>query len=251
MRLPGTRCARAASAPCGRVPTTATASESERTPAATVERLLIVLSVAERSPPPPGRPSGHRRPVRERRAADARRRNPAARYRRPARGAMVVLKRDSRRPVEPGARRPDHLAVYMGCCAKSPEGPGEPRQVRPRRQTSLRGALPGRAAVVERESEAAGVLGVRPSAPFRPLPPSGAPRRRRPQPGEGSSRERSAAQCLGSERRRRGSAPGAYSDWYVVSRTYFSPGARRWLPTSCGARASNADSTHVLARNRS
>ena len=122
MRLPGTRCARAASAPCGRVPTTATVSESERTPAATVERLLIVLSVAERSPPRPGRPSGHRRPVRERRAAHARCRNPAARYQRPARGAMVVLKRGSRRPVEPGARRPDHLAVYMGCCAYRGKG---------------------------------------------------------------------------------------------------------------------------------
>ena len=40
---------------------------------ARVERLLIVLSVAERTPPPPGRPSGHARPMRGRRAADARR----------------------------------------------------------------------------------------------------------------------------------------------------------------------------------
>jgi hypothetical protein len=36
-------------------------------------RLSIVLSVAERTPPPPGRPSGHARTVRGGRAADARR----------------------------------------------------------------------------------------------------------------------------------------------------------------------------------
>jgi hypothetical protein len=52
-----------------RVRTTATA----RTPAAAVERLVIVLSVAERTPPPPRRPSGHALPMRGRRAADARR----------------------------------------------------------------------------------------------------------------------------------------------------------------------------------
>ena len=45
------RCGRHASAPSGRVPTTATAGESERKPAPRVERLLIVLSVAERTLP--------------------------------------------------------------------------------------------------------------------------------------------------------------------------------------------------------
>ena len=97
------RSGRHASAPSGRVPTTATAGESERTPAATVERLVIVLSVAERTPPPPGRPSGHARPVRGRRAADA------------GRHAIRLLdigvlpeapwssSTSSRRPVEPGA----------------------------------------------------------------------------------------------------------------------------------------------------
>jgi hypothetical protein len=117
------RSGRAASAPSGRVPTTATAGESERTAAATVERLLIVPSVAERTPPPPGRPSGHARPARGRRG---RRRRPTAqsglsRYRRPPEAAWSSST-SSRRPVEP-ARRPDRLAVYMGCCANRGEDP--------------------------------------------------------------------------------------------------------------------------------
>ena len=45
---------RHASALSGRVPTTATAGEGERKPAAAVERLLIVLSVAGRTLPPAG-----------------------------------------------------------------------------------------------------------------------------------------------------------------------------------------------------
>lgn len=60
---------RHASAPSGRVRTTATAGESGRKPGP-VDRLLIVLRVAERTSPP-GRPSVDARPVRGRRAADA------------------------------------------------------------------------------------------------------------------------------------------------------------------------------------
>jgi hypothetical protein len=45
------RSGRHASAPSGRVPTTATAGESERKPAPGLERLLIVVSVAEGTPP--------------------------------------------------------------------------------------------------------------------------------------------------------------------------------------------------------
>ena len=106
------RSRRHASAPSGRVPTTATAGERARTPAAAVERLVIVLSVAERTPPPPRRPSGHALPVRGRRAADAGRHaigllDIGARGRRhgrpqPAAGA----------PSSP-ARRPDRLAYRI------------------------------------------------------------------------------------------------------------------------------------------
>jgi hypothetical protein len=52
------------------VPTTATAGESDRKPAPGLERLLIVVSVAQRTPPQPGRPSEDARFVRGRRAAD-------------------------------------------------------------------------------------------------------------------------------------------------------------------------------------
>src|SRR5215218_8878990 len=103
------RYGRHASAPSGRVPTTATAGESGRKPAPGVERLLIVLSVAERTPPPPGRPSGHARPVRGRRAADARRpRNRSAQYRGRAGDAIVVL---NQQPAARRARRDDLIAL--------------------------------------------------------------------------------------------------------------------------------------------
>ena len=107
------RCGRHASAPSGRVPTTATAGESERKPAAAVERLLIVLRVAERTPPPPGRPSGHARPVRGRRTADAARHaigllDIGARRRRHGRPQLAAGAPSS------SARRPDRLAFYMG-----------------------------------------------------------------------------------------------------------------------------------------
>jgi hypothetical protein len=81
-----------------------------------VERLLIVLSVAQRTPPPPGRPSGHARlsdddgPPRPAAtqsgcsiSASRRRRHGRPQ---PAAGA----------PSSP-ARRPDRLAFYMGCRA--------------------------------------------------------------------------------------------------------------------------------------
>jgi hypothetical protein len=60
-RIRGFRDGRHASSPSGRVPTTPTAGESRRKPAPRLERLLIVLSVAQRTPPPAGRPSGHAR----------------------------------------------------------------------------------------------------------------------------------------------------------------------------------------------
>jgi hypothetical protein len=106
---------RTASAPSGRVPTTATAGESGRKPAPGVERLLIVVSVAERTLPHrvarPGmraceRTTGRRRPPP---------RNRAAQYRRPLGGAMVVLTQQPAPPSSP-ARRLGRLADYMGYC---------------------------------------------------------------------------------------------------------------------------------------
>jgi hypothetical protein len=103
---PGFRDGRHASAPSGRVPTTATAGESGRKPAPGTERLWIVLSVAERTLPP-GRPSGYARPARGRRAANAARHAiGAASMSVPAGGAMVVL---NQQPAPRGARRDDYV----------------------------------------------------------------------------------------------------------------------------------------------
>jgi hypothetical protein len=86
-----------------------------------VERLLIVLSVAERTPPPPGRRSGHARPARGRRAADAA----------PPRNRLLDIGARGRchgRPQPPAsaptrsARRPDRLADYMGYCPHRRKG---------------------------------------------------------------------------------------------------------------------------------
>jgi hypothetical protein len=100
-----------------------------RKPAPGVERLLIVLRVAERTPPPPGRPSWRARPVRGRRAADAARHaigllNIGARRRRhgrpqPAAGA----------PSSP-ARRPESPCRLHGLLPASPRGPHEVRHAR-------------------------------------------------------------------------------------------------------------------------
>jgi hypothetical protein len=115
------RSGRHASALSGRVPTTATASESERKPAAAVEHLLIVMSVAEWTPSPLGRPSGHARPARGRRGAGARRH--AIRLLdigvRPE--APWSSSTSSRRRAR--ARRPVRLAFYMGYCADRWEDP--------------------------------------------------------------------------------------------------------------------------------
>ena len=94
-----------------------------RTPAAALERLVIVLRVAERTPPPPGRPSGHARTC-ERRTGGRRPppRARAARYRRPSRGANG-RPRPAAGPPSSSARRPGQLAVYMGCCPHRREGP--------------------------------------------------------------------------------------------------------------------------------
>jgi hypothetical protein len=108
---------------------------SERKPAGAIERLLIVLSVADRTPSPTGtsirgcapceRTTGRRRPPP---------RNPAARHRRPAGSANGRPQPAAGAPSSP-ARRPDRLAFYMGLLRESPEGPGEPRtseRTRPR-----------------------------------------------------------------------------------------------------------------------
>jgi hypothetical protein len=100
---------RHASAPSGRVPTTPTAGESERKPAAAVERLLIVLSVSEPTPPQPGRPSGHARPVIGRRAADVLRHAIGLLdIGVPPEVAMVVL---NQQPAPRRARRDDPIAL--------------------------------------------------------------------------------------------------------------------------------------------
>ena len=76
---------------------------------------LIVLNVSEPDPPPPGRPSGHARPVTGRRAADVL----ATQF-----GLLDIGARGRRhgRPQpaagapSSSARRPDRLADYMGYC---------------------------------------------------------------------------------------------------------------------------------------
>jgi hypothetical protein len=89
-----------------------------------VDRLLIVLSVAERTPPPPGRPSAGARPVRGRRSADAGRH---------AIGLLDIGARSSsassRRPVD---HRRDDLAPCRlhGFLPASPQGPRELRHAR-------------------------------------------------------------------------------------------------------------------------
>jgi hypothetical protein len=94
-----------------------------------VDRLLIVPSVAEPTPPPPGRPSGHARPVRGRRAADA------------GRHAIGLLdigvtpkapwssSTSSRRPVELGATTRSPCRLH-GSLPASPHGPRELRHAR-------------------------------------------------------------------------------------------------------------------------
>ena len=92
-----------------------------RTPAAALERLAIILSVPERTPPPPRRLSGHALPMRGRRRRRPPPRHPAARPRRPARGANGPRQPAPRAPSSP-ARRPDRLA-FSGCCPDRREGP--------------------------------------------------------------------------------------------------------------------------------
>ena len=72
-----------------------------------------VLSVAERTPPPPGRPPVDARPVRRRRGATSRR-NAIRLFEIGARaeGAMVVLNQPPRARSNP-ARRPDPLALRI------------------------------------------------------------------------------------------------------------------------------------------
>jgi hypothetical protein len=125
-----------------------------RKPAPGVERLLIVLRVAERTPPPPGRPSWRARPVRGRRAADAARHaigllNIGARRRRhgrpqPAAGA----------PSSP-ARRPESPCRLHGLLPASPRGPHEVRHARRPHTLSRRRRLDPRAS----SSSRAGVGG--------------------------------------------------------------------------------------------
>ena len=120
----------------------------------------------------------------EHNAADGRPRRARARHRR--RAQRVESDVDDRpqpaRGTPSSARRPDRLAFYMGCCANRRKGRVSHGTCARAVQRACMERHLGCAA--EGESEAARVLGVRPSAPFRPLRPSGAPRRRRPQPGE-------------------------------------------------------------------
>jgi hypothetical protein len=127
---------RQASAPSGRVRTTATAGESGRKPGPG-RPLLIVLSVAERTPPPPGRPS-HARPVRGRRAAHAGRHaigllDIGARGRRHGRPQPAAGASSS------PARRPDRLALLHGLLPESPGGPIDRATCAPRGR--VRGSL--------------------------------------------------------------------------------------------------------------
>jgi hypothetical protein len=105
----------------GRAPTTASAGESERQPAATVERLVIVMVCPSEPLPHRGVQPG----MRPRETTTGRRRpppgNPAARHRRPAGDANGRPQPATGAPSSP-ARRPDRLAVYMGCCANRREG---------------------------------------------------------------------------------------------------------------------------------
>jgi hypothetical protein len=82
---------------------TATAGESERKLAAGVERFLIVPSVAGAVPPTGTSPCRHARPVRGRRAADARRNAIGLLDIGATPDAPWSSSTSSRRPVEPGA----------------------------------------------------------------------------------------------------------------------------------------------------
>ena len=111
---------RHASPPSDRAPTTATAGESGANRCPGVERLMIILGMAERTPPPPdpsptGRPSGHAvcESTRGRRRPDATqsgRSISASRRRRHGRPRPAAGAPSS------SARRPDRLAFYMGYC---------------------------------------------------------------------------------------------------------------------------------------
>jgi hypothetical protein len=123
------RSGRNASAPSGLVPTTATAGESERKPGPGLERLLLVLSVAQRTPPPAGRPSGHAPPERGRRAADARRHAVGLLNTGVPPEAPWPSSTSSRRPIEPGATTRSPCRLH-GLLPASPRGPREVRHAR-------------------------------------------------------------------------------------------------------------------------
>ena len=132
-----------------------------------VDRLSIVLRNAERTPPPPGRPSVDARPVRGRRTADARRHAirlldigvlPEA--------PVVVL---NQRPAPRRARRDDLIGLPSTWLLRvSREGPIEVAASAP---VSANGLCVERqrerVAVVEGGREASCVLGTRPTAPPR------------------------------------------------------------------------------------
>jgi hypothetical protein len=125
-----TRSGRHASAPSGRVPTTATAGESERKPAAGVERLLIV-GASPSGPSPTGSSIRACAPVRGRRAAGARRH---------AIGMLNIgilpeapwsSSTSSRRPVELGATTRSPCLLH-GSLPESPGGPIDRASCAPR-----------------------------------------------------------------------------------------------------------------------
>ena len=116
------------SAPSGRVPTTATAGDSERKPAAAVERLLIVLSMAERTPPPPRRLSGHARALRGR-AADAAATQSGGSISASCRRRQWLSSTSSWDPSSPATT--SSACLLHGLLHASPGGPHEVRHVDP------------------------------------------------------------------------------------------------------------------------
>jgi hypothetical protein len=123
------------------------------------QRLVIVLSVPERTPPPPRRPSGHALRMRGRRAADAARhatpRQRAARYRRP-REAAWSSSTSSQRPVERGATTRSPCLLH-GLLPASVRGPRHLRHAR--RPARYRGGEGSTDASACRRGQAFGALG--------------------------------------------------------------------------------------------
>ena len=123
------RLGRYASAPSGRVATTATAGKANARPAAAVERLLIVLNVSEPTPRPPGRPYGMRAVSQD----DGPPTSLATQFGLldigvSAEGAVVVLNQQPAPPSTPGAatRSPCRLHGLLPASPQGARDPGRP-----------------------------------------------------------------------------------------------------------------------------